>query len=564
LDDPEQLDVVSGGIKTLSFSWPAIEEATHYKLLNNPDGASGFSQVGSDITSISIDITIPVHLTDWANASYLVESYDDSGLLTTSPGVSIVSLMLDSIGYGKASNPGENDRFGTAVAISGDGLTLAVGVSAEDSSSSSNQANNSAEDAGAVYVFTQSSIGVWMQQAYIKASYIDINDNFGFSLSLSEDGNVLAVGAPNESSSAAGINGDEINNEAPSSGAVYLFQRSGSGWSQSSYIKASNAEATDVFGYSVELSRDGSTLAVGAINESSDATGIDGDQDNNSAYLSGAVYVFFKKDDIWRQQAYVKASNPDSLDRFGRQVALSNNGDTLVVSSTVESSGSNDQTDNSAPNAGAVYIFTRINNNWIQQAFLKAENVGASDRFGYSIAISADGQMIAVGAPEEDSNAIGVDGDSVNNAADNAGAVYQFVRTNDTWTQSAYIKAHVSTLDNRFGENIALTADGKFLAISATREDSEGKGIDGDSTVSAKINSGAVFIFTQSSDIWRQTRYVKASNTDKIDYFGESLGFSDDGSTLAVGAFQEDGNGQGFTGDQTNNSLSNSGAVYIY
>ena len=82
-----------------------------------------------------------------------------------------------------------------------------------------------------------------------------------------------------------------------------------------------------VFGRSVAVS--GDTVVVGADGEESNATGINGDQDDNSASYAGAAYVFVRNGAIWSQQAYLKASNTDTVDRFGISVAVS--GDTVVV-----------------------------------------------------------------------------------------------------------------------------------------------------------------------------------------------------------------------------------------
>lgn len=101
---------------------------------------------------------------------------------------------------------------------------------------------------------------------------------------------MLAVGAINESSSATGPNGDQTNNSASGSGAVYLFTRTGSVWSQLAYLKATNTEVEDLFGRSVGLA--GDTLAVTATQEDSFAIGVDGDQTNNNADDSGAVFVY--------------------------------------------------------------------------------------------------------------------------------------------------------------------------------------------------------------------------------------------------------------------------------
>ncbi|MFT6158513.1 MAG: UDP-3-O-[3-hydroxymyristoyl] glucosamine N-acyltransferase [Myxococcota bacterium] len=122
---------------------------------------------------------------------------------------------------------------------------------------------------------------------YLKASNTGAGDSFGHSVALSDD--TLVVGATGEDSAAKGVNGAQSSNSAAGTGAAYLFTRSGGVWSQQAYLKASNTSANDYFGRSVALS--GDTLAVGARNEDSDATGINGDQTSNAATNADAVYV---------------------------------------------------------------------------------------------------------------------------------------------------------------------------------------------------------------------------------------------------------------------------------
>ena len=152
------------------------------------------------------------------------------------------------------------------------------------------------------------------------------------------------------------------------------------------------------FGRSVAVS--GDTVVVGADGEESNATGINGDQDDNSASYAGAAYVFVRNGAIWTQQAYLKASNTDTFDRFGISVAVS--GDTVVVGAFYESSNATgvngDQNDNSAQYAGAVYVFVRDGTTWTQQAYLKASNTDMGDEFGASVAVSGD--TVVVGAVE--------------------------------------------------------------------------------------------------------------------------------------------------------------------
>ena len=426
------------------------------------------------------------------------------------------------------------------------------------------QTDNSQIRAGAVYVFTHNGTN-WAQQAYIKAgSTVGSNqfgDNFGSVLSLSDDGNTLAVGAYHEDSNATGINGDQTNNSVPQSGAVYVFTRNGSTWSQQAYIKASNADADDWFGVSLSLSGDGNTLAVGAHGEESNATGINGGQTNNQSGGAGAVYVFTRSGTTWSQQAYVKASNTHLFtiavgpDRFGYAVSLSDDGNTLAVGAEGEDSdatGINGDQGNpgfDSRESGAVYVFTRGGTIWSQQAYVKASNTDREDGFGESVNLSGDGNTMAVGATGEDGNAT------------DAGAVYVFTRSGNAWSQQAYIKAINADEDDWFGGSVSLSSDGRTLAVGAPHEDSNAIGIGGGQADNSLSNAGAVYLYKSDGINWTQQAYIKSSNTGGGDLFGNSdffaprgpgLSLSDDGNTLAVGAMWEDG------------VAINAGAVYLY
>lgn len=323
--------------------------------------------------------------------------------------------------YLKANNAGANDHFGSSIALSKDGHTLAVGAPAED------HLADAIFNAGATYIFTRSG-GHWSQQAYLTASNLGWGDHFGYSLSLSADGNRLAVGALGESSSGSD---DPNNDDHPFAGAAYVFDRSGAAWAEQAYLKASVPDRSDRFGHSLALSSDGRTLAVGADREDGNATGASGtpaDQLNNSVSDSGAVYVFANNGLGWFPRAYLKASNPDADDRFGSTLALSENGDRLLVGAHGERSkamGLNgDATDNSLYSAGAAYAFTRSAGAWSLRTYIKASNTGKDDRFGAALALSADGMTAVVAAWGEASKATGIDGDQLDDSQPHAGAVY--------------------------------------------------------------------------------------------------------------------------------------------
>ncbi|HEU0011074.1 MAG TPA: FG-GAP repeat protein, partial [Verrucomicrobiae bacterium] len=182
------------------------------------------------------------------------------------------------------------------------------------------------------------------------------SDFFGISVGVSAD--TAVVGAHREASSATGVNGNQSDDSSLNAGAAYVFERTGTNWSQQAYLKASNTGANDEFGWSVAVH--GDTAIVGARMEDSNTTGLNGDESNNDATNSGAAYVFVRAGTNWNQQAYLKASNTGAVDFFGGSVAVF--GDTVVVGAQVEDSNATgvngDQTNYSAPDSGAAYVFT--------------------------------------------------------------------------------------------------------------------------------------------------------------------------------------------------------------
>lgn len=407
------------------------------------------------------------------------------------------------------------DQFGISMAMSGD--TLVVGACLEDSTSTGThgpsewgaQYNDLGDDIGAVYVFTRSGTS-WTQEAYIKASYVVNDQRFGTSVAL--DGDTLA----------ASTRDDE----------VFVFTRTDTTWTQQDIITGSNTVSGDDFGRGERgrgISLSGDTLAVGAIDEDSESEGtFNGStswatahavSDPNPAYRSGAVYIFKRTGTSWSQESYIKASNTGEDDQFGGCVALYD--DTLVVGSRWEDSDSKGPYNGSAEwtpahaisdpvgyDSGAVYIFSRVESNWTQEAYIKASNCGP-DTFGSSIALSGD--FLAVGAWQESSGSEGpFNGSSewavahaIPDAMGNSGAVYLFKRNGETWTQESYIKASNPGTNDYFGISISLS--GNTLAVGSPNEDSENPEIYNGSTAWAAAHAvpdtnttndfGAVYVY---------------------------------------------------------------------
>jgi len=375
--------------------------------------------------------------------------------------------------YLKAFNAEDNDQFGFSISLSDD--TLAVGAVGKNS-----EVNNDV-DVGAVYVFTRNN-GIWTRQATLKALDAEENDQFGFSVTLS--GDTLAVGAVGKNS---------IDNIKPDIGAVYVFSRDIDGnWTQQALLRASNAEDNDQFGFSISLSND--TLAVGAVGKNS--------IDNIKPDI-GAVYVFTRDNaGDWRQQDFISAFNAEDNDQFGFSISLSS--DTLAVGAVGKNSEVNNDID-----VGAVYVFIRENaGDWRQQDFISAFNAEDNDQFGFSISLSSD--TLAVGA-------VGKNID--------AGAVYVFTRDNaGDWSQQDFISAFNAEAGDLFGGAVALAGD--TLAVGAVGKNSE---------VNNDIDVGAVYVLIRDNEgEWGQQDFIRASNAENNDQFGFPISLS--GDTLAIGA----------------------------
>lgn len=304
-------------------------------------------------------------------------------------------------------------RFGSAVALSADGQTLAAGMAPETGQTNATSA---------VELFTRAA-GPWAHQQTLASPETTVDNGFGGALGLSGDGQTLVVGA---SQVPHTIGGNTLD-----AGAAYVFARQGGTWAQTSELVSSNLGLGDRFGGAVAVSADGATVAVGAVGESSLATGVGGDQSRQpNKFLVGAVYVFARAGAGWAQQAYVKAANAQTYAEFGHAVSLSADGDALAVAAVAQSGIGRGIGATLEPTgreeSGAVYLYWRRSGAWQSGAYVKAPNADAGDRFGAGLALSGDGASLAVGAPIEDSASTLLGGNPDDNSAPGSGAVYLY------------------------------------------------------------------------------------------------------------------------------------------
>lgn len=532
----------ASGAKRLDSTWNAAAGAITYRLLEDLDGAGPDAavQVGATVAANASSYVPQGLLHTRLNAQYRVQACNAAGCSAASPPV---TPSLDAaIGYFKASSTDANDNFGWSVALSADGSTLAVGATGEDSNATGvngDPSDNAGNNVGAVYVFVRGNGGGWTQQAYLKPTTATPGASFGRDVALSADGAVLAVGAVGESTAA---------------GAVYVFARDASAaWALQARVTAGSPDPHSRFGESVGLSADGAVLAVGALYEDSGATGVGGDETDNSAADSGAVFVFRRAAGTWTQEAYVKASDASDYALFGAAVALSPDGGTLAVGAR----GVNGE-------MGAAYVFTRAGGSWAEQALLTASNAAVGDRFGAALALSADGNTLAVSASWEDGATTGVNGNQADNGAAAAGAAYVFTRAGTTWSQQAYLKASNTGAGDWFGHALALSANGNVLAVGAPWEDSTGSGLAANPADNGAVSTGATYVFTRAGSLWSHPAYLKAPNPGPDGYFGSRVALSADGASLAVGGLGDRSSASGVQGNQADAGLTWAGAVYLY
>jgi hypothetical protein len=330
------------------------------------------------------------------------------------------------------------------------------------------------------------------QQAKIVASDAQSSDHFGSAVAI--DGNTAIAGAYQESTYA---------------GAVYVFTRSGTTWSQQQKLTASDATSYDDFGGGVvsdvivgaAVGISGDTIVVGAFGE--DAEGSN----------AGAAYVFTRSGTTWSQQQKLTASDAAAGDRFGVSVAI--DGDTLIVGAY--------QDDLSANDAGSAYIFTRSGTTWSQQQKIPNPSPVYDDQFAYSVDISGD--TVIAGVPMEETG-----------GATSHGSAYIFTRSGTTWSQQQKIEGSNAGTGDNFGHAVAI--DGDTVIAGAYLEDT------------SDTNAGSAYIFTRSGTTWSQQQMIQASDAD----FGDSFGFSVDvkSDTAVVGASKE------------STGYSSAGAAYVF
>ncbi len=293
--------------------------------------------------------------------------------------------------------------FGHSVAVSADGNTVVVGAYQDDSNK------------GSAYVYR------WNGSSYDQAQWLTADvrgayDQFGWSVAVSADGGTVVVGAKYGDGRVA------------DSGSAFVYRWNGTSYAQAPKLKADDGAVNDYFGVSVSVSGDGGTVVVGA---------------NGDDSAKGSAYVYRWNGSTYEQSQKLTASDGATSDNFGLSVAVSGDGNTVVVGATGD--------DDKGTDSGAAYVF-RVNGSSWGEMKLTASDGEASDNFGQSVAISADGSKVVTGAYRDDSN---------------KGSAYVHRWNGSSYDQSRKLMLSDGLAGGCFGWCVAVSGDGGTVVAGA-------------------------------------------------------------------------------------------------
>jgi hypothetical protein len=343
-------------------------------------------------------------------------------------------------------------------------------------------------DQGSAYVYIRSGNG-WVQQAHLLASDGAEGDWLGQAVSLSADGNTALIGAPFKQVGSNAVQG-----------AAYVYTRVGNIWTEQAKLTAFGGAVEDRFGYAVTLSADGNTAFVGVPQ---------GDVDTN--INQGSVYIYTQTGNTWLMHLQFFAVDGASNDGFGHTLSLSDDGNTLAVGAYQDNVGANSD-------QGSVYIYRLNGNVWPQQAKLTAADGAVNDWFGYAVSLNSDGTRVIVSAYLDDTNG--------NN---NQGSAYIFTRSGNTWTQEAKLLADDGAVEDYFGRAVSITGDGNRVVVTAHLND-----------VGLNEYQGSAYLYTRSGNSWTQQQEFAAPDSAAEDSFGSAADMSADGKTVIIGVNSDD------------------------
>ncbi len=304
--------------------------------------------------------------------------------------------------------------------------------------------------------------------------------------------------------------GNEVRLHVDDAGAAYPVEIDPLVWNQQAQLAADDGpgpfgNTNDSLGSSVALSADGSTALLGA-------AGFDG--------RLGAIFVYGRAGGSWVLETKLSATGGAANDGLATAMALSGDGSTALVGAWA-----------AGGSKGKAYVFARSGGTWTQAAQILADDGALNDRFGFAVALSADGATAAIGAPYRQ---IGTN--------QQQGAVYIYAQSSGAWTKQAELVAPDGAFGDNFGSSLALSGDGG-RAISGAPYRANG----------ASPYAGAAYFFTRAGVAWSLQQELMDSSGTSNEQFGGSVALADDGGTALIGA-----------SSATVGSNSSQGAAFVY
>lgn len=514
---PAAPQVTTGAdIKLLRFDWNYVPRANYYELWFQANAQAAWSKFGQTPSSAPRTTNnVSAHLLDWQNAHYQVKACNPSGCTGTAP-IAVDDLRFDAVGYFKGSTTFAGANFGDAVALSEDGSTLAVVATKEPSP-------RFGDTAGFVYVFHKSSAG-WKFEARLVPDPQEPLGHFA-SVSLSANGNVLALGLPYSLQVAPGPG---------TSGGVFLFRRSGSTWAQDGLVQRELDErADDQFGYIAKLDEAGDTLLVGR-------GGAEGISTIYSHTTAGWTHVIdIPHEDEWlcgRQFGSITLSGDGkSLIR----VCKAHIGPTHSVRRFVAPtwSGSDPLYYGYSGEQNLSEVVTNVDGTFIVFATRPVQTTGDVRRFVWTTRVDN-------GVPMRQDVIRGPENQDPSSAT-------------------------------RWGEHIALSRDAQYIAVTDAADSGAGYGVQDPPLLSGTRSNGAVYVYERRkfvvpnpyADFYYGLRRVLKPNVagSTTAVLGDGpLSFGQNGKILASGSISDSSAATGVDGSRTNASKPGAGAVWLY
>ncbi len=374
----------------------------------------------------------------------------------------------------EAQVPGSEpaSRTGYSVALSGDGRTALVGAPHEVDCGQGWRC-------GAVHVLVRRG-ATWVEQARLLASD-RLRGELGTSVALSYDGSIALIGAPwGDFPGGAHY------------GAAYVFVRHGESWSEAQKLSASDRQYADFFGWSVDLSLDGSIALIGSTHASC-----------GQVPTCGAAYVFDRTGETWIETARLAQPNPVGTENFGRSVSLSNDGTVALVGSPYGFTGGH--------YSGEAFVFVHSGAIWTLEQRFTSSDAQSWDEVGTSVSLSGDGSTALVGTRAY--CALGSE----------CGAAYVFARNGGQWTESAKFTVPAVIGTWSFGQAVALSGDARHALVG------------GAISCQFEETCRVAYLWAEEGGVWRQKQELTAPRRCSGGLFGWSMSLSENADQAIAG-----------------------------